>query len=80
MESLHPEGLQQAGELGWQEPVEAQQGEVQIPVRGEKQPQAPVHTGGCLAGKQNGWKGPVHPAEHETEHEPAVYPYSSKQS
>jgi len=54
----HPEGHPQAGEMGWQEPHEVQQGEVQSPATGEEQLQAPIYACGPLAGKQLGRKGP----------------------
>lgn len=43
--------------MGQQEPHETQQGEVQSPVPGEEQPQAPTRAGGHPAGKQLGRKG-----------------------
>jgi len=42
----------QAGELDREESHEAQQGQVQGPARGEKQPRAPVQAWGGPAGEQ----------------------------
>jgi len=50
----HPERPGQAGEMGQQEPRASQRRELQSPVLGEEQPQAPVQAGGCPAGKQPG--------------------------
>lgn len=39
------DGPRQPEEMGWQEPHEIQQREVQSPPPGEEQPQAPEHAG-----------------------------------
>ena len=48
----------QAGELGAEEPDEAQQGQVQGPAPGEEQPHIPAETQGWPAGEQLYGEGP----------------------
>ena len=48
----------QAGELGREEPHEAQQGQMQGPAPGEEQPHAPVQAWGRPAGEQLCGEGP----------------------
>ena len=58
--------------MGWQEPHEVQQVEVQSPAPEEEQPHAPVYAGGCQAGKQLDRKGPENPGGHKVEQDPAM--------
>lgn len=46
-----PKGPKQAGEMGWQEPRDHQQREVQTPLPGEEQPQVPGWAGHQPDGK-----------------------------
>lgn len=48
----HPEGPEQSGGLGCQEPHDVQWGEILNPACGEEQYQAPGHAGNHPAGKQ----------------------------
>lgn len=68
----HPEEPQQDGELGWQDPQEAQRREMQRTVCWKEQPQASAHAGCHSAGKQLWRKGPGSSGGHQVWHEPVM--------
>lgn len=68
----HPEEPQQDGELGWQDPQEAQRREMQRTVCWKEQPQASAHAGCHSAGKQLWRKGPGSSGGHQVWHEPLM--------
>lgn len=64
--------------MDWQEDREIQQEGEQSPAHEEEEPQAQIHAGGRLSGKQFGRKGLGDPGGPQAECEPAMCPWSKE--